>query len=243
MNKLVIVTGGSRGIGAATVNQLAKEGFTVCFSYRKSASEAMQLQEQLLQAGMKVRAYQADMSIEAEVISFFDKVESDWGQLSHLVNNAGILLPQTKLADISVERFTTMFNNNLLSCFLCCREAAKRMANGGAIVNVSSVAAKTGAPFEYTDYAACKSGMDALTKGLAMELAERSIRVNCIRPGFVYTDMHTDGGEPGRVDRLSSQIPLKRGGQPEEVANTISWLLSEHSSYITGSIIDVAGGR
>ena len=165
------------------------------------------------------------------------------GSITHLVNNAGILFTQSRLADIPLERFAKVLTTNVTSCFLCCREAIKRMEKGGAIVNVSSVASRTGAPNEYVDYAASKGAMDTLTKGLSLELASQGIRVNCVRPGFIYTEMHADGGEPNRVERLSSQIPLKRGGQPQEVASAIAWLLSDEASYVTGSFLDIAGGR
>ncbi|HSP31601.1 MAG TPA: SDR family oxidoreductase, partial [Halomonas sp.] len=155
----------------------------------------------------------------------------------------GILFTQSKLVDIDLERFNQVLKSNVVSCFLCSREAVRRFQPGSAIVNVSSLASKTGSPFEYVDYAASKGAMDTLTKGLSLEVAASGIRVNTVRPGFIYTDMHADGGEPGRVDRLAPQIPMQRGGTAEEVANTIAWLLSDEASYITGSFIDVAGGR
>lgn len=243
MKKVVIVTGGSRGIGAATCRLLVQQGYQLCFSYRQREAEAQKLLEQLSAMAGNVIAVQADLALEPDVINLFNQAESQLGPVTHLVNNAGMLLPQSSINDISADRFMQVISNNLLSCFLACREASRRMQDGGAIVNVSSVAAKTGSPFEYADYAASKAGIDALTKGLAIELSGRAIRVNAVRPGFIYTDMHKDGGEPDRVQRLSPQIPLRRGGQPDEVAHSIAWLLSEQASYITGALLDIAGGR
>ncbi|GAK24034.1 oxidoreductase [Vibrio sp. JCM 19052] len=173
----------------------------------------------------------------------FEQAEQALGKVTHLVNNVGILFTQSRLADMSLERFQAVMNANVTSCFLCCREAAKRFESGNAIVNVSSAASRSGAPFEYVDYAASKGAMDSLTKGLSLELAEQNIRVNGVRPGCIYTDIHADGGEPNRVDRLSEKIPLKRGGTVDEVANAIAWLLSDEASYVTGSFIDLAGGN
>ena len=173
----------------------------------------------------------------------FEQTEQALGKVTHLVNNVGILFTQSRLADMSLERFQTVINANVTSCFLCCREAAKRFESGNAIVNVSSAASRSGAPFEYVDYAASKGAMDSLTKGLSLELAEQNIRVNGVRPGCIYTDIHADGGEPNRVDRLSEKIPLKRGGTVDEVANAIAWLLSDEASYVTGSFIELAGGN
>lgn len=188
-------------------------------------------------------AFQADVSRERDVIALFDATEQAFGPVTALVNNVGVLFTQSRLVDMDVERFSRVMTTNVTSCFLCCREAMRRMPDDGAIVNVSSLAARTGSPFEYVDYAASKAAMDAMTKGLSAEAAERKIRVNGVRPGFIHTDIHTDGGEPGRVERLTPTIPLKRGGQPEEVAHTIAWLLSDEASYVTGSLLDVAGGR
>ena len=175
--------------------------------------------------------------------SLFIAVNEKYGVVTHLVNNAGILFPQSQLCDIDVERFQKIMNSNITSCFLCCKEFINQINVSGAIVNVSSAASRTGAPFEYVDYAASKGAMDSLTKGLSLELASTGVRVNSVRPGFIHTDMHADGGEPDRVNRLSSQIPLQRGGTPEEVAQAIAWLLSDEASYITGSFIDIAGGK
>lgn len=243
MNKVVIVTGGSRGIGAATSKLLAKQGYAVCVNYRANQANADQVVGAITDMGGRAFAMQADVANEQEVEALFAATEQRFGVVTHLVNNAGILDKQSRLADMSLERFNHVMNTNVTSCFLCCREALKQMPAGGAIVNVSSAASRSGAPFEYVDYAASKGAMDSLTKGLSLEVAEQGIRVNAVRPGFIYTDMHADGGEPGRVDRLAPNIPLKRGGTPEEVANAIAWLLSEEASYVTGSFIDLAGGR
>ncbi|ENM6578008.1 glucose 1-dehydrogenase [Vibrio fluvialis] len=243
MNKVVIVTGGSRGIGAATSKLLAKQGYAVCVNYRANQASADQVVGAITDMGGRAFAMQADVANEQEVEALFAATEQRFGVVTHLVNNAGILDKQSRLADMSLERFNHVMNTNVTSCFLCCREALKQMPSGGAIVNVSSAASRSGAPFEYVDYAASKGAMDSLTKGLSLEVAEQGIRVNAVRPGFIYTEMHADGGEPGRVDRLVPNIPLKRGGTPEEVANAIAWLLSEEASYVTGSFIDLAGGR
>ncbi|HHF0510832.1 MULTISPECIES: glucose 1-dehydrogenase [Vibrio] len=243
MNKVVIVTGASRGIGAATAKKLAEQGYAVCVNYRAQSEAAHQVVRDIQANGGKAIAVQADVSDEQQVLNLFDATENALGSVTHLVNNVGILFTQSPLAEISLERFQKVMNTNVNSCFLCCREAAKRFSTGGAIVNVSSGASRSGAPFEYVDYATSKGAMDTLTKGLSLELADRNIRVNGVRPGFIYTDMHADGGEPNRVDRLSPQIPLKRGGTVEEVANAIAWLLSGEASYVTGSFIDLSGGK
>lgn len=243
MSKVVIVTGGSRGIGAATAKLLGAKGYAVCVNYLANRALADDVADCIIRAGGRAFACQADVSSEADVISLFDAAEERFGEVTHLVNNAGILFTQSKLVDIDLERFNQVLNSNVVSCFLCSREAARRFPAGSAIVNVSSLASQTGSPFEYVDYAASKGAMDTLTKGLSREVAGSGIRVNAVRPGFIYTDMHADGGEPGRVDRLAPQIPMQRGGSAEEVANTIAWLLSDEASYVTGSFIDVAGGR
>lgn len=245
--KVVIITGSSRGIGAATAKLLARKGYSVCVNYRDKAEHANDVVEEIAKAGGKAIAVQANVANEQDVIRLFDESERALGPVTHLVNNAGILFTQSRLVDIDVERFNQVMITNVTSCFLCCREAVKRMQKGrlvsGSIVNVSSAASRLGAPFEYIDYAASKGAMDALTKGLSLEVASEGIRVNSVRPGCIYTEMHADGGEPGRVERLSPMIPMKRGGTPEEVAEAIAWLLSDEASYVTGTFIDLAGGR
>lgn len=243
MERVVIVTGGSRGIGAATSKILAARGYSVCVNYRYRHNDAEQIVAAIQKAGGRAVAIAADVSREEDVLRLFDASEQAFGSVTDLVNNAGVLFPQSRLVDMSVERFNQVMSLNATSCFLCSREAIRRMPAGGAIVNVSSLAARTGSPNEYIDYAASKGAVDTLTKGLAVEVAARGIRVNAVRPGLIHTSIHADGGEPGRVERLSPQIPLQRGGRPEEVANAIAWLLSEEASYVTGSFIDIAGGK
>lgn len=200
------------------------------------------------QSGGNAIAYKADVSSEKEIISLFNSIDKDFGAITALVNNAGILEPQSRLDSMEVNRLQRIFNSNVIGSFLCSKEAVKRMSTlyggkGGAIVNVSSIASKTGSPNEYIDYAASKGAIDSLTLGLAKEVANEGIRVNAVRPGFIYTDIHTDGGEPDRVNRIKNLIPMKRGGQPEEVALAILWLLSEEASFCTGTFIDLAGGK
>ncbi|CAM3670887.1 Glucose 1-dehydrogenase [Vibrio aerogenes CECT 7868] len=243
MKKTVIVTGGGRGIGAATSRLLGKEGYAVCVNYRSDKISAEAVVADIQAEGGTAFACQGDVSDENEVMALFDAAEQVLGPVTHLVNNAGILFEQTLLAEMSLARFNQVLLTNVTSCFLCCREFVQRISQAGAIVNVSSAAARTGAPFEYVDYAASKGAMDSLTKGLSLEVASKGIRVNTVRPGFIHTDMHADGGEPGRVARLSPQIPMQRGGEPEEVAEAIVWLLSEKASYVTGSSVDLAGGK
>lgn len=248
MEKTILITGSSRGIGAATALLAAKQGYNVCINYLQNKKAAAQVVEEILKMGGKAVAYQADASSEADVISLFSKIDNDFGKLTALVNNSGILESQSRFEDIIPDRLQRVFNQNVMSCFLCSREAVKRMStrfggSGGVIVNVSSIAAKTGSPNEYVDYAMSKGAIDTLTIGLAREVAGEGIRVNAVRPGFIYTDIHASGGEPGRVDRIKQLIPMKRGGQPEEVARAIMWLVSDEASFSTGAFIDIAGGR
>lgn len=245
--KVAIVTGSSRGIGAETAKLLAKNGYSVCINYISNAKAADDVKNQILEDGGHCIVVKADVSLASDVTRLFETVDRELGPISVLVNNAGILMEQCRLEDISEERFVEVLRKNVLSCFLCSKEAIKRMSTknggtGGAIVNVSSGASKSGSPNEYIDYAASKGAVDTLTRGLAMEVAEDGIRVNAVRPGFIYTEMHSSGGEPNRVERLKSKIPLQRGGQPIEVAEAILWLATEKSSFVTGSFIDAAGG-
>ncbi len=246
MKRIALVTGGSRGIGAATSKLLANKGFIVCVNYHKNKKAAEQVIVDIKNNGGEAIAVQADVSIESDVERLFLTIDQQLGSITHLVNNAGILMPQSTLLNLSADRINKILTTNVTSYFLCCREAVKRMLNNnthGAIVNVSSGAAQTGSPNEYIDYAASKGAIDTLTKGLAMEIAEKQIRVNGVRPGLIYTDMHADGGEPERVNRLKHNLPLKRGGTVDEVAQAICWLLSDEASYTTGSILNVSGGR
>lgn len=248
MNKIAIVTGASRGIGAATAIRLATDGYNVCVNYLSNDSAANKVVAQIESLGQKALAVKADVSKEVEVKRLFETVDKELGTLDTLVNNAGILMKQTRLIDLDEARINKLLTTNVTSYFLCCKEAIKRMSNktggkGGTIVNVSSAASRLGSPNEYIDYAATKGAIDTLTIGLSLEVADEGIRVNCVRPGLIYTDMHSDGGEPERVDRLKEYLPMKRGGKAEEVAATIAWLASDESSYTTGSFIEVSGGR
>ena len=248
MRKVALVTGGSRGIGAAISMLLARNGFDVCINYKNNSAKAEQLLTQLRNYNSNCIAIQADISDEEQVVALFNQIDIQLGTIGVLVNNAGILKKQAPITELSAERINDILTNNVTSAFLCCREAVKRMSTkrggvGGSIVNVSSAASRLGAPGEYIDYAASKGALDSLTIGLSKEVAAQGIRVNCVRPGFIYTNMHSDGGEPDRVDRIAASIPMQRGGQPEEVAQAIYWLLSENASYVTGTFIDAAGGR
>ncbi|MGB1110907.1 MAG: SDR family oxidoreductase [Gammaproteobacteria bacterium] len=245
---IAIITGASRGIGAATARRLAADGFDICINFRSNEDAAAQVAEEVNQLGRKALLVQSDVSTQNGVSTLFDAVDDQLGTPSALVNNVGVLFTQCRLTDLTEERINRVLITNVTSAFLCCREAVLRMSSkrggsGGAIVNVSSAAARLGSPNEYVDYAASKGAMDAMTIGLAKEVADEGIRVNAVRPGLIHTDIHADGGEPGRVERLQSALPLQRGGQPEEVAAAIAWLLSDESSYTTGSFIEVAGGR
>lgn len=248
MNKIALVTGGSRGIGAATARRLASLKYDVCINYRRDESAALKVVSEIVERGGRAIAIQADVSNESDVVNLFVQIDQRLGKISALVNNAGILMPQSRVEDLTAERINFMLTTNVTSCFLCSREAIKRMSRihggqGGSIVNVSSAAARLGAPNEYVDYAASKGAIDTLTKGLSLELAEEGIRVNCVRPGFINTQIHADGGEANRIERLRSVIPLKRGGEPGEIASAIAFLLGDEACYITGSFIDVAGGK
>lgn len=246
-SRTIIITGASQGIGAATAIMAAARGYQVCINYRQNRRAAEQVLEKISAGGGRGMIFAADVGNEAEVVSMFDATEKEFGAVDALVNNAGIVQPQTDFLQISVARFEKILRTNLIGAFLCAREALRRMSteaggNGGAIVNISSVAARTGSPFEYVDYAASKGGLDSLTAGLAREAAPLGVRVNTVRPGFVHTDMHAKGGEANRVERLSAKIPLRRGGAPEEVARAVLWLISDEAAYAVGSTIDVSGG-
>ena len=248
MSRVLLVTGGSRGIGAAVARLAAERGYAVCVNYRANADAAAAVVQGITRSGGRAIAVQGDVAREADVVRIFDTAASALGGLDALVNNAAILERQAVLADMDVARLERVFGTNLLGAFLCAREAVRRLSTrlggrGGAIVNVSSVAARIGSAGEYVDYAATKGALDTLTLGLAREVATEGIRVNGVRPGFIYTDIHAAGGEPGRVDRVKSSIPMQRGGQPEEVAAAVLWLLSDEASFTTGAILDVAGGK
>ncbi|NQZ24129.1 MAG: SDR family oxidoreductase [Colwellia sp.] len=245
--KVVIITGAGRGIGAATAKLFAHNGYAICINYKSQSGPAELLAKEISALGVKCITVKADVSNENDVNRLFSTVDTELGTLTVLVNNAGILKPQSRLIDMTAARINEILINNVTSYFLCSREAVKRMStttggSGGVIVNVSSGAAKSGSPNEYIDYAASKGAIDTLTRGLSLEVASEGIRVNCVRPGFIYTDMHADGGEPGRIKRLESKIPLGRGGQSDEVAEAIYWLAAEKSSFSTGNFLDLAGG-
>jgi len=248
VTKVLIVTGGSRGIGAATARLAAERGYAVCVNYRKNQAAADALVSEIKSAGGTALAVGADVASEPDVVRLFETVDARLGPLTALVNNAGILEKQTRVEDIDAARLDRVFATNVRGAFICAREAVRRLSTarggaGGAIVNVSSRAAQLGAPGEYVDYAASKAALEALTVGLAREVAAEGIRVNGVRPGIIYSDIHADGGEPGRVDRLGPTLPMRRGGDAIEVARAILWLLSDEASYSTGAFIDVAGGR
>ena len=248
MNKIIIITGASRGIGAATAKRAAAQGYAVCVNYLKQQKAAEKIVAEILSDGGKAIAVSADISNESDVVRMFETVDVQLGTVSALVNNAGILQKQMRVDEMSAERLNRIFSVNITGFFLCARQAVKRMStryggSGGAIVNVSSAASRLGSAGEYVDYAASKGAIDTLTTGLSQEVASEMIRVNAVRPGFIYTDIHANGGEPDRVDRIKTAIPMQRGGQPEEVANAIMWLLSDAASYVTGTFIDAAGGR
>lgn len=243
MSPIVLVTGGSRGIGAATSKYLAAQGYSVCVNYISNEVAANHVVAEIKSNGGVAIAVQANVSIEEDVIRLFNTIDNSLGRITHLVNNAGILLPQMRVSEMTADRINKVLTTNITSYFLCCREAIKRMTEGGAIVNVSSAAARLGSPGEYVDYAASKGAIDTLTVGLSLEVANKNIRVNGVRPGFIYTEMHAAGGEANRVERVKSLIPLKRGGKPEEVAASIAFLLSNEASFITGTFVDVAGGK
>ena len=243
----IVITGGSRGIGAATARLAGPAGYDVCINYRRDREAADSVAEHLTAGGYKAIAVAADVGDEDQVRRLFDEAEDRLGSLTALVNNVAILERQSGFAGLDAARLQRVLRVNVVGAFLCALEAVRRMSiggggKGGGIVNVSSVAARTGSPHEYIDYAMSKAALDAMSAGLAKEVAADGIRVNTVRPGFIHTDMHADGGEPGRVDRLASAIPMRRGGEPDEVARAILWLLSDEARYAAGSVLDVTGG-
>jgi NAD(P)-dependent dehydrogenase (short-subunit alcohol dehydrogenase family) len=248
MDKVIIITGGSRGIGAATARFAAQRGYAVCVSYSRDANAADSVVGAIVQTGGRAIAVQGDVSVEADVLRLFKTVDDSLGAVTALVNNAGINAQQMRVERMDAARLSRVFAVNVTGSFLCAREAVRRMStkhggSGGAIVNISSAASRLGSPEEYVDYAASKAAIDTFTIGLSKEVALEGIRVNAVRPGVVYTEIHASGGEPERVERVKEFVPMKRGGQPEEIAQAILWLLSDEASYCTGAILDVSGGR
>jgi NAD(P)-dependent dehydrogenase (short-subunit alcohol dehydrogenase family) len=248
VDEVVLVTGGSRGIGAATAVLAARKGYAVAVNYARAEAAAEEVVGTIRAAGGKAIAVQGDVADEQQVLRVFQEVDSKLGRLTGLVNNAGIVDRAARVDEMSLERLKRMFDINVIGSFLCAREAIKRMSTrhggrGGAIVNVSSAASRLGAPGQYVDYAASKGAIDAMTLGLAKEVAAEGIRVNAVRPGLIETDIHASGGLPNRVRDLQHQVPMQRGGTAEEVAQSIVWLLSSESSYVTMSLVEVSGGR
>ncbi|NQW93957.1 MAG: SDR family oxidoreductase [Polaromonas sp.] len=248
MRKVLLITGGSRGIGAATALLAAAQGYSVAVNYAANSLAADEVVRQIRSGGGTAITVQADVAVEADVLDMFKKVDAKLGPITALVNNAGVVDMTSRVDAMSLERLQRMFAINVFGSFMCAREAVKRMSTryggeGGSIVNVSSAAARLGAPGQYVDYAAAKGAIDTFTVGLAKEVAAEGIRVNAVRPGIIETEIHASGGLPNRSKDLAPQVPMQRAGSAHEVAEAIVWLLGDNSSYTTGSIIDVAGGR
>jgi NAD(P)-dependent dehydrogenase (short-subunit alcohol dehydrogenase family) len=248
VQKILLITGGSRGIGAATAQLAAQLGYTVCITYLRNRAAADAVVAGIAASGGRALAVAADVGAERDIVQLFKHLDSAVGPVTALVNNAGVLEQQMRVDQMDADRLQRIFTTNVAGPFLCAREAVLRMSTrygggGGAIVNVSSGAARLGAPGEYVDYAASKGAIDTFTVGLAKEVALEGIRVNAVRPGVIYTDIHASGGEPQRVDRVKAAVPMQRGGEVEEVARAILWLLSDEASYVTGACLDVTGGR
>jgi NAD(P)-dependent dehydrogenase (short-subunit alcohol dehydrogenase family) len=248
MKPVLLVTGGSRGIGAATSLLAAQHGYAVAVNYTSNSLAADEVVRQIRAAGGHAIAVQADVGLEAQVLAMFEKIDAKLGRLSALVNNAGVVDVAARVDEMSLVRLQRMINTNVIGSFLCAREAIRRMSTrhggtGGAIVNLSSAAARLGGAGQYVDYAASKGAIDSMTLGLAKELANEGIRVNAVRPGIIETDIHASGGQPDRARQLAPQVPMQRPGTALEVAQAIVWLLSDAASYTTGSLLDVAGGR
>ncbi len=244
----VLVTGASRGIGAACVRLLARDGYDVAINYARSADAADALAQEVRAAGRRAITVKADVGIEAEVISMFRALDSEMPPLAGLVNNAGILFAKARLDEMGPDRINDTLRVNVTGSFMCAREAIRRMStkyggNGGSIVNLSSAAARIGSPNEFIDYAASKGAIDAMTLGLSKEVGGEGIRVNAVRPGLIHTDIHASSGQPDRIERLQQFVPMGRGGSAEEVAEAVVWLISPAASYVTGALVDVAGGR
>jgi NAD(P)-dependent dehydrogenase (short-subunit alcohol dehydrogenase family) len=245
---VILITGGSRGIGAATARLAAARGYDVAISFAADEAGALAVASDIEAAGRRALVRRADSADPQQVAELFNAIDRKFGRIDVLVNNAAIIAPQSRLESLTFERMQRIFAVNTIGPMLCAQEAVKRMSHrhngpGGAIVNVSSAAARLGSANEYVDYAASKGALETFTTGLAREVAREGIRVNCVRPGHIYTEMHASGGEPGRVDRLKDSIPMGRGGQPEEVARAILWLASGEASFVTGTFVDATGGK
>lgn len=247
-SKLVLITGGSRGIGAESALLAAQKGWDVVITYKSQIAEAESVVNKIIKLGRKALAVKVDIACEQDIYDLFSTVDNEFGRLDALVNNAGVITVISSFIDMSPARIRDVFNINVVGTFICAQEAVKRMAHtsggqGGAIVNLSSAAARIGSPNEFIDYAASKGAIDTLTLGLSKEVASEGIRVNAVRPGLITTDMHADAGDKDRPKKLSQFIPMQRAGSPSEVATAIVWLISDEASYVNGAFLDVAGGR
>jgi len=245
---LILITGGSRGVGAATARIAAQRGYDVAISYVSNDDAARAVVADVEEAGQRGLAIRADSASPDDVAQMFETIDRTFGRIDVLVNNAGIIAKQSRLEDLGFERMQRIFAVNTIGPILCAQQAVKRMSHrhggrGGVVINISSASARLGSPNEYVDYAASKGALETFTIGFAKEVAGEGIRVNCVRPGHIYTEMHASGGEPGRVDRVKSSIPMGRGGQPEEVAHAILWLASSEASFVTGTFLDATGGK
>lgn len=248
MSRVMLITGASRGIGAATARLAAYQGYALCLNFHQREDAVKQVLEQVRAAGVSAMTVKADVADESQILQMFDMIDREFGRLDVLVNNAGMLEQQMRLEQMDAARWTRVLGANVIGSFLCAREAIKRMSTqrggqGGSIINLSSIAAQLGAPGEYIDYAAAKGAIDSMTVGLAREVAGEGIRVNAVRPGVIHTEIHASGGEPDRIERVKASVPMGRGGQAEEVAEAILWLASERASYTTGALLNVSGGR